>query len=115
MAMALIAETNAVCQDVTIRKGGVIIPYIKTEERERAREQPSGAGELNFAITVLLVKYVHAKGLSYQTINDITGACTGALAEFQRRVAGPYEDSKIESNGDVYPSYMTRKDAADHG
>lgn len=78
------------------------MPYIKIEERERARECPSGAGELNFAITVLLIKYMYAKGLSYQTINDISGACTEALAEFRRRVVVDYERKAINRNGDVY-------------
>jgi hypothetical protein len=82
------------------------MPYIKIGERKAAREHPSGAGELNFAITVLLIKYAYAKGLSYQTINDISGACTEALAEFRRRVVVPYEDKKIQENGDVYTSWL---------
>ena len=42
------------------------------------------------------------KGLNYQTCNDVMGALEGAKAEFYRRVVGPYEDQKIEENGDVY-------------
>lgn len=59
-------------------------------------------GELNYAITLLLIKYWEEKGASYQTINDIHGAASGALHEFQRRVVGKYEDQKIKENGDVY-------------
>ena len=61
------------------------------------------AGELNFIVTRILNRYVEQKGLSYQTINDIVGALEGSKMEFYRRVAVPYEQGKIEINGDVYP------------
>ena len=47
-------------------------------------------------------KYMQQHGLNYRVINDIVGAAEGAKAEFQRRVAAPYEDKKILQNGDVY-------------
>lgn len=81
------------------------MPYIRTEDRERlARkgEAPLTTGELNYAITKLLVGYAELKGLSYLTINDCLGALEGAKAEFYRRVAVPYEDAKAHLNGDVY-------------
>ena len=74
-------------------------PEIRDELNHRAAEMP---GELNYEITSLLTRYVRVKGLSYQTINDIVGALEGAKLEFYRRVAAPYEDGKIQSNGDVY-------------
>jgi len=40
--------------------------------------------------------------LRYQNINDLLGALEGAKLELYRRVAAPYEDEKVESNGDVY-------------
>ena len=40
--------------------------------------------------------------LTYQTMNDIIGALEGAKLEFYRRVVVPYENDKIEQNGDVY-------------
>lgn len=60
------------------------------------------AGELNYAITNLIRGYFHQNGGRYQQINDIIGALESAKAEFQRRIVGPYEDSKISENGDVY-------------
>jgi hypothetical protein len=39
---------------------------------------------------------------SYQSINDVLGALEGAKLEFYRRIAAPYEDTKIQENGDVY-------------
>jgi len=59
-------------------------------------------GELNYAITTLIKNYQEYKGLRYQTINDIVGALEGAKCEYYRRVAIPYENEKIKSNGDVY-------------
>lgn len=79
------------------------MPYIKTEDRARARIIPKTAGELNYAISCLVGEYVLREGLNYQHINDCVGAMEGAKAEFQRRVVAPYEDLKIKENGDVYP------------
>lgn len=81
------------------------MPYITPSDRidlvmlERSPEIP---GELNFLITHSIVNYIEENGLSYQTINDVVGALEGAKMEFYRRVAVPYEDKKIEENGDVY-------------
>ncbi len=63
---------------------------------------PETAGHLNYLITNLCQNYLHIKGLSYTTINEIVGALTCAKDEFYRRVAVPYEDKKIKENGDVY-------------
>jgi hypothetical protein len=62
----------------------------------------SPAGELNRAITKLLVKYVHDQKPRYETFNDVMGALEAAKAEFYRRVVAPYEDKKIVENGDIY-------------
>lgn len=59
-------------------------------------------GELNYVITRLCQLYTKNKGLRYQQINDVLGALDGASKEYYRRVAVPYEDKKIEQNGDVY-------------
>jgi len=85
------------------------MPYIKQDRRALLLPDSDviakTAGELNFQVTELLKQYVQRHGLSYQTINDIRGAVEGAKLEFERRVAFPYEDTKIKENGDVYPSY----------
>ena len=77
--------------------------YLDTRLADTSIGPPSQtAGELNFEITTLLLGYLETKGLSYQTINDIVGALEGAKLEFYARVARPYEDTKIQQNGDVY-------------
>ena len=85
------------------------MPYIKQADRPRLDSLPlcllgqeiRTAGELNYAFTVIAAEYFRFHQ-NYQGINDIVGALEGAKAEFQRRTVGPYEDIKIEENGDVY-------------
>lgn len=67
-------------------------------------DTPKNAGELNYAITLLIIGYMKEAPYSYQRINDCVGACEGAKLEFIRRFVGKYEDQKIAENGDVYPS-----------
>ena len=130
------------------------MPYILKENYERAAIEPRTPGELNFAFTRVLIRYVgkeisapltiyqlrilidayiKRKGMSYTYCNDIMGAITGALTEYNRRtnrgaglesnsityivsfvlgdwyadVVAPYEDKKIAENGDVYPTILT--------
>jgi len=84
------------------------MPYIKQEKRPAIDEHinflehliPTD-GDLNYVITKLCLAYVEQHGKSYHTLNDITGALECAKLEFNRRLIGPYEDSKIKENGDV--------------
>lgn len=78
------------------------MPYIKQSDREvMTFMAPRSAGELNYKITEIIRSYWEATG-NYQGINDIVGALEGAKLEFYRRIAAPYEDTKITANGDVY-------------
>lgn len=58
-------------------------------------------GELNYLVTLLCLKYLNERGEKYQTYNDILGALEGCKLEMYRRRIAPYEDKKIEENGDV--------------
>jgi hypothetical protein len=86
------------------------MPYIKQEARDRltglngaAPGSPMNAGELNYAMTMLVLSYVRRIGEGgYAQINDVLGAFEGAKLEFYRRYAAPYEDVKRAQNGDVY-------------
>jgi len=40
--------------------------------------------------------------MNYRNINELVGVFECAKLELYRRVASPYEDEKIQSNGDVY-------------
>ena len=82
------------------------MPYIKKADRYVGRGLEEYVartpGELNFLLTKIVKAYMDQRGLSYGTINDIVGALEGAKLEFYRRVAIPYENTKITQNGDVY-------------
>ena len=80
------------------------MPYISPIMRLAidAGTAPTTSGELNYAFTREILRYIDVQGLDYSIINDIVGALEGAKAEFQRRVVAPYEDRKIAQNGDVY-------------
>jgi len=87
------------------------VPYILKNRRKDIQEGiiPDTAGELNYAITMLLERYLLSKGTYYRTINDIVGALECAKMELYRRIAAPYEDIKCSENGDVYVSNHTGK------
>lgn len=87
------------------------MPYVKKEVQEKFNQvfwklreagKLQNPGELNYLFTMITNHYLAAKGLSYQSINDVVGALEGAKQEFYRRVAVDYEEEKLKENGDVY-------------
>lgn len=80
------------------------MPYVEQERRRFKYAEQVGVtpGDLNYMFTKLITEYMSSRNLSYQVINDILGALEGAKLEFYRRVAVPYEQTKMEANGDVY-------------
>lgn len=87
------------------------MPYIKKENRpnidirvdplvEHLKSLPveEQDGALNYAITRIL-KSVYP--MRYFHLNRALGVLNAVTLEFYRRVAGPYEDTKIKENGDV--------------
>jgi len=87
------------------------MPYIQECSREAIdphivplAEQLHSPGDLNYAITRLFMQWLLDKGIDYDNINAVSGVLQKALAEFDERVARPYEDLKLKLNGDV-PEY----------
>ena len=87
------------------------MPYIKKENRpkwdtfiqpiieELKKEAPETIdGTLNYMITKILKNIYPAK---YYHYNKAIGLLECIKQEFYRRVVGPYEDIKIQENGDV--------------
>ncbi len=56
-------------------------------------------GELNYIFFYLLKRALRKK--SYKQINKLIGVLECCKLELYRREAAPYEDEKIEENGDV--------------
>jgi len=87
------------------------MPYITQEDRPQyddvlaeliglLKEKPpeSVDGHLNYVVT-RVIKEVYP--LRYYHVNKAMGVLECIQHEFYRRVAAPYEDTKIEQNGDV--------------
>lgn len=79
------------------------MPYIKQEDRVEAELYPCSPGELNFAITKIVVRYLddHPR---YHNYAEAVAALECAKLELYRRMVAPYENKKCLENGDVYPS-----------
>ena len=80
------------------------MPYIKAEQRHDIMiegRSPCTPGELNFVLTKVVCRYIHERGLSYTTANEIVGTLDACKLEFYRRIVVPYEQCKQEENGDV--------------
>ena len=80
------------------------MPYIDKRSRDflKRKCKAINAGELNYILTSEIIKYFDANGRTYAAINDIVGALENCKAEFYRRVVIPYEDKKMDENGDVF-------------
>jgi hypothetical protein len=82
------------------------MPYIRNDLRDNIglktdHLDPTGPGDLNYLFTKVAHNYIENKGKSYQVFNDIIGALENCKMELYRRKIAPYEDIKIEENGDV--------------
>lgn len=90
-----------------------MMPYIKDEDRSKfdeAIETLTGIinakGDLNYAICELVGQLILKTKISYTQISEWIDGVDGAERELTRRLLDPYEDIKIEENGDV-PSFIT--------
>ena len=85
------------------------MPYVKSNIARELDQgaTPSNAGELNYAITKLVCRFLLMQPkLNYQAFNDAMGAIEGAKLELYRHSIAGYEDNKIHENGDVYPKEL---------
>ena len=88
------------------------MPYIKEEGRlplniliETLAETINSKGDLNYVICELVGKLILNTKISYTQISEWIDGVDGAENELRRRLLDPYEDLKIEQNGDV-PSFI---------
>ncbi len=85
------------------------MPYIKdSDRREIARgRNPVNVGELTYLISRVCDTYLNFHEDNYQTRAEITAALENTKLEFYRRIIVPYEDKKIEENGDMWTDGIT--------
>lgn len=87
------------------------MPYIPKEKRvlidpeieeliSNLRYRKADVGMLNYTISRLLKTWWEFDPC-YKTGNDIMGVMDCAKSEFYRRTLSPYEDKKIQENGDI--------------
>jgi hypothetical protein len=91
------------------------MPYIPEADRRRLDRggEPETPGELNYALTRLVDRYlVRRGGLRYAHLNEVVGALECAKLELYRRLAAPYEDRKLEEEGEVYEAEAGRSGQA---
>lgn len=82
------------------------MPYIANEKRiaidsGSSRISEWSEGDLNYAITSMLLKWVGMHP-SYSDYNAAIGVLECAKLELYRRRIAQFEDSKCAANGDVY-------------
>lgn len=87
------------------------MPYISESDREALSEylEPLleridglNQGDMNYIITSLIHTWIVAEGgLRYKNLNNAIGILECAKLELYRHICGPYEDKKIEDNGDI--------------
>lgn len=84
------------------------MPYIN--QRDRDFFEPSldeivdsiqDPGDVCFCIYYILQKVCKKDSTRFKTISSLIGEVECAKMEFYRRIVAPYEDIKINENGDV--------------
>ncbi len=84
------------------------MPYIPQDQREITRELgPTDVGHLNYNLSQQIDKYIAMVGLNYESLNGIIGVLECMKLEVYRRIAAPYEDRKIEQNGEVFTTAVS--------
>jgi len=92
------------------------MPYMKQSDRNKwisnlgllreiMRTQGVSVSDLNFMIAYMCQSYLKYNGNDYQSHCEIEGVLQGISKTFYRKFTEPYEDNKIEENGDIDISY----------
>ena len=88
------------------------MPYINQTDRVKfdyaldtivalLKRNPNYEGDLNYCLSHL-VNALLEDNLRYAEVNRIIGALECAKLEIYRRLVAPYEDLKVDENGDVF-------------
>lgn len=82
------------------RKFDVSINVIVNELSNYDKNTLPSVGEINYIISTLIWT-LYKKNPSYTLGNNLIGALECVKQEFYRRQLTPYEDKKIDENGDI--------------
>jgi len=84
------------------------MPYITQARRPHFAEaytlglKAQTPGELNYVLTRVVLGYLGSiAACGYADFNEVMGVLESCKLELYRRLLAPYEDAKIEENGDV--------------
>jgi len=84
------------------------MPYIERSERyhldiplRSIRGRLDNIGSLTYCFCVLGLGFVNKKGVRFVNFCLVIGALVCSVLEIYRRWVAPYEDGKINSNGDI--------------
>jgi hypothetical protein len=84
------------------------LPYIKEETRlwfddkiERLAKDILNPGDLCYCIYKLMKDVILKNGPNFKIMSRVISEVECAKLEFYRRIVSPYEDKKIEENGDI--------------
>ena len=89
------------------------MPYITQQQREPLAESIDTIlniitdndgleGKLNYIISSIMSGILETEGVNYTILNKMIGVLECAKLELYRCMASPYEDLKLEENGEVY-------------
>ncbi len=88
------------------------MPYINRADRAKyqallselaaliPQDPKERAGNMNYVVSLLISK-VYGEKMRYADHNEVMGFLTGVTQEFYRRFTAPYEDKKIQEQGDL--------------
>jgi len=82
------------------------MPYIKKPRRIQLEPvlkmmydlNVDSKGDINYLLYAYFKRYFD---MSYNEVKNYCGELVECAAEIRRRLTGPYEDKKIEENGDI--------------
>jgi hypothetical protein len=84
------------------------MPYIKQMSREYFEDHlinivrgVQNTGDLTYCIYKLMIMLTEKWGKDFRNMSSILSETECAKLEFYRRIMAPYEDKKIDENGDV--------------
>ena len=82
------------------------MPYIEDANRRcdlsSSVAVPRNPGELSFTIATVIDDYFAVADQNFENLNAVKGVLDSLGCEIQRRFLDPYEEKKLQENGEVF-------------